>query len=75
MFSHTRSRFCISWDYGRADLSRDLEPGEVESISMTLRAPHEPGRYIVEFDMVSEHIAGFEDFSSGTLRHELVVKE
>ena len=42
---------------------------------MTLRAPQEPGRYIVEFDMVSEYIAWFEDFSSGTLRHELVVNE
>ena len=64
----------LSWDYGRADLPRDLEPGAVESVSITLRAPAEPGRYIVEFDMVAEHIAWFEDFGSGTLRHELVVR-
>ncbi|CAN5880947.1 hypothetical protein BH18ACI4_BH18ACI4_07870 [soil metagenome] len=65
----------LSWDYGRSDLAHDLELGEVESISIVLRAPHEPGRYIVEFDMVAEHIAWFEDFGSGTLRHELTVEE
>jgi tRNA (mo5U34)-methyltransferase len=64
----------LSWDYGRADLPQDLEPGEVASISIVLRAPQEPGRYIVEFDMVAEHIAWFEDFGSGTLRCELVVE-
>jgi tRNA (mo5U34)-methyltransferase len=63
----------LSWDYSRADLPHDLEPGEVESISIALRTPEEPGRYIVEFDMVAEHIAWFEDFGSGTLRHELTV--
>lgn len=63
----------LLWDYGRADLPRDLEPGEVESISIGLRAPAESGRYIVEFDMVAEHIAWFEDFGSGTLRCEVVV--
>ncbi len=63
----------ISWDYGRANLPQDLEPGAEAVIDMVLRAPQEPGRYIVEFDMVSEYIAWFEDFSSGTLRHELVV--
>lgn len=64
----------LSWDYGRADLPHDLEPGQMESISIALRAPREAGRYIVEFDMVAEHVAWFEDFGSGTLRHELVVE-
>jgi len=65
----------ISWDYGRANLPQDLEPGAEAVIGIILRAPQEPGRYIVEFDMVSEYVAWFEDFSSATLRHELVVKE
>jgi len=64
----------LFWDYGRADLPHDLKPGEVESINMSLRAPQESGRYIVEFDMVAEHVAWFEDFGSGTLRHELTVE-
>jgi tRNA (mo5U34)-methyltransferase len=65
----------LSWDYGRSDLPHDLEPGEGENISIALRAPQEPGRYIVEFDMVAEHIAWFEDFGSGTMRQELTVEQ
>jgi hypothetical protein len=63
----------LSWDYGRADLPRNLEPGAEASLCIGLQAPARPGSYIVEFDMVAEHIAWFEDFGSGTLRHELVV--
>jgi tRNA (mo5U34)-methyltransferase len=65
----------ISWDYGRADLPRDLEPGDSARIRLTLRAPEEPGAYVVEFDPVAEHVAWFEDFGSGTLRHALLVKD
>lgn len=64
----------VEWDYGRASLPDDLPPGEAASIDIKLRAPDAPGKYVVEFDMVAEHIAWFEDFGSGTLRHELVVK-
>jgi len=64
----------VEWDYGRARLPRDLEPGETENIEFKVRAPETPGRYIVEFDMVAEHIAWFEDHGSGTLRHELIVE-
>jgi hypothetical protein len=63
----------LAWDYGRADLPRDLAPGDDARVELTLRAPSEPGRYVVEFDMVAEHIAWFEDFGSGTLRHALDV--
>ena len=65
----------VAWDYARADLPRDLEPGETAQVEIKARAPAEPGRYVVEFDMVAEHVAWFEDFGSGTLRHELVVEE
>jgi tRNA (mo5U34)-methyltransferase len=65
----------VAWDYARADLPGDLEPGEAARIEIDARAPSEPGRYVVEFDMVAEHVAWFEDFGSGTLRHELVVEK
>lgn len=61
----------ISWDFGRSDLPRDLEPGEAAQIELRLHAPLEPGSYVIEFDMVAEHVAWFEDFGSGTLRHAL----
>jgi hypothetical protein len=64
----------IDWDYGRARLPHDLGPGESAEIEINLRAPQAPGRYIVEFDMVAEHVTWFEDHGSGTLRHELFVK-
>ena len=57
----------LAWDYGRADLPRDLAPGDAAPVEITLRAPAERGRYVVEFDMVAEHISWFEDFGSGTL--------
>jgi tRNA (mo5U34)-methyltransferase len=63
----------LDWDYGRAALSRDLAPGESEGVTIKLTAPREPGRYVVEFDAVAEHIAWFEDFGSGTLRLPLTV--
>jgi tRNA (mo5U34)-methyltransferase len=65
----------VAWDYARADLPRDLEPGESAQVVIKARAPDAPGRYIVEFDMVAEHVAWFEDFGSGTLRHELIVEK
>jgi tRNA (mo5U34)-methyltransferase len=64
----------VDWDYGRARMVGDLEPGQATQIEIKLRAPQTPGKYIVEFDMVAEHISWFEDHGSGTLRHELVVK-
>ena len=62
------------WDYGRARLPQDLDPGETARLEFRVRAPENPGRYIIEFDMVAEHVTWFEDHGSGTLRHELVVE-
>ena len=64
----------VNWDYGRARLPHDLGPGEAATLELLVRAPETPGRYIVEFDMVAEHVTWFEDHGSGTLRHELEVE-
>jgi tRNA (mo5U34)-methyltransferase len=64
----------VDWDYGRARLPRDLEPGETADLELRVRLPATAGRYIVEFDMVAEHVTWFEDHGSGTLRHEIVVE-
>jgi tRNA (mo5U34)-methyltransferase len=63
----------VDWDYGRARLPHDLEPGGTADIEFKVHAPQTPGRYTVEFDMVVEHVSWFEDHGSGTLRQELVV--
>jgi tRNA (mo5U34)-methyltransferase len=63
----------VEWDYGRASLPRDLMPGDTTELQLTVRLPKNPGRYILEFDMVAEHVTWFEDHGSGTLRHEITV--
>ena len=63
----------VAWDYERASLPRDLLPGEEVEVVLKALAPTEPGSYIVEFDMVAEHISWFEDYGSGTLRYKLSV--
>ncbi len=64
----------VEWDYARAHLPRDLEPGDAAEIELKVRLPKIPGSYILEFDMVAEHITWFEDHGSGTVRQELVVE-
>lgn len=63
----------LNWDGGRAILPRDLDPGESAEIEFVFRAPEEAGDYIIEFDMVAEHVTWFEDFSPGLLRHRFSV--
>ena len=64
----------VDWDYGRAPLPGNLEPGGIVTIVLRVQAPELPGAYIVEFDMVAEHVSWFEDHGLGTLRHELIVQ-
>ncbi|HEY0077736.1 MAG TPA: DUF1698 domain-containing protein [Pyrinomonadaceae bacterium] len=63
----------LFWYYAGALLPRDLAPSESISVELRMRAPDAPGQYLLEFDMVSEHLAWFEDLGSPTLKHELTV--
>jgi hypothetical protein len=63
----------LVWDYGRAALAHDVEPGQDAFIWIELTAPETPGRYLIEFDMVLEHFTWFEDLGAVTARTELVV--
>jgi len=53
---------------GRADLVEDVKPSEEITLSLTVTAPIEPGEYILELDMVQEHVAWFKDKGSPTCR-------
>lgn len=64
----------LFWYYAGARLPRDIMPGEVVSLELALRAPDKPGHYQLEFDMVAEHLAWFEDLGSLTLSHALRVE-
>jgi tRNA (mo5U34)-methyltransferase len=63
----------LNWDCGRAILPRDLSPGETADVEFVFRAPEKAGAYIIEFDMVAEHVTWFEDFGAGVLRHRFAV--
>ena len=60
-------------DYGRADLPRDLAPGESEVITIELTAPDEPGEYRVELDVVREGVAWFSSRGSASIRCSVTV--
>ena len=64
----------LFWYHGAARISRDIAPGDAESIEMAFQSPAQAGAYLVEFDMVSEHLAWFNDLGSLTLKHELRVE-
>ena len=63
----------LNWDCGRAILPRDLAPGDTAELEFVFRAPAKSGDYIIEFDMVAEHVTWFEDFGAGVLRHRFSV--
>ena len=63
----------LSWYHAGAYLPADVAPGEAVSIEIAMRAPSKPGQYRLEFDMVAEHLAWFEDLGSAVVRHELTV--
>ena len=64
----------ISWYHAGAFLPHDVEPNDAVDLEIALRAPAAAGRYRLEFDMVSEHLAWFEDLGSEVLSQELVVE-
>ncbi len=64
----------LFWYHAGAVLPKGVAPGDRVSLEVNFRAPEMPGRYILEFDMVSEHLAWFEDIGSRTLRRELRVE-
>lgn len=62
------SRYCAG-----AFLPDDVAPGESVEIEIALRAPDSTGNYLLEFDLVAENLAWFEDLGSVVLRHNLSV--
>jgi hypothetical protein len=63
----------VNRDYERAWLPDSLAPGAQTRIPMSLKAPAEPGRYAIKFDLVSEGIDWFEACGSPTTTKTLVV--
>ncbi len=45
----------------RTDLAADVQPGEIFTSEVTVRAPLKPGAYVLQLDAVRESIAWFSD--------------
>jgi SAM-dependent methyltransferase len=61
------------WDDGRASLANDLLPCEQAELELMINAPLEEGEYILELDMVQEHVGWFQKKGSVPLRLPLKV--
>ncbi len=69
-----RNETPISLYHAGAFLPHDIAPGETVEIEIGLKAPEAAGDYTLNFDMVSEHLAWFEDLGSEVLNHSLSVE-
>jgi hypothetical protein len=59
---------------GGTTLGRDLKPGEELSLPIRVRAPRQPGEYLLEFDMVQEQVNFFRERGSEPARVKVVVR-
>jgi hypothetical protein len=60
-------REVIAFDYLRSPLPRDVEPGEAVDLLIVAPVPAEPGRFLLELDLVDEGIAWFGSLGSPTV--------
>ncbi|HEY9204693.1 MAG TPA: methyltransferase domain-containing protein [Candidatus Methanoperedens sp.] len=61
-------------DDARASLTKNIEPSDEVKLSLLITAPHIPGFYILELDMVQEMVSWFKDKGSETTRVNITVK-
>ncbi len=64
----------ISRYHAGAFLPHDVEPNTAVELDIVLRAPESAGLFILQFDMVSEHLAWFEDLGSKVLTLQIRVE-
>ncbi len=64
----------VAWYAAGAFLPNDVEPNDAVELEIVLRAPESAGDFILQFDMVSEHLAWFEDLGSEVVTHQLTVE-
>ncbi len=51
----------IQWDGNRGLLDGDTSDGQEAIVKITIKAPDEPGRYILQYDMVHEGVTWFSE--------------
>jgi len=60
-------------DFARGYLTQDLPPGAEDTIKLSFTAPDKKDRYILEFDMVNEHVCWFNDKGSEPCEMEIEI--
>ena len=65
----------VSEFHGEPPLPRAVAPGETISLKIEHAAPQRPGRYILKFDLVAQHVCWFEDVGSEAFTIEFEVIE
>ncbi|KPU43689.1 acyltransferase family protein [Oxobacter pfennigii] len=58
----------------RTYLESPIKPGDIQNININILTPSNPGRYILEFDMIQENVAWFEDKGSNTIEIAVEIK-
>ena len=61
-------------DDGRMRLTADLAPGQMIELDLWITAPSEPGEYVLDVDLVQEHICWFAQRGSTTGRAPVDVR-
>ena len=63
----------VVWADGRAPFHSSLHPGESVTLALPVRAPGQPGDYLVEIDLVEEGVTWFKDKRANTIFLEMSV--
>jgi hypothetical protein len=61
-------------DDGRTTLSRDVKPGEEVELELRVKAPENPGSYVLMVDLVQENVAWFNERGSATANLAVTVE-
>ncbi len=64
----------VAWDGARTKLPEDVDAGGKVSLSATVYASVPPGTYVLEWDVVQEHIAWFSTLGAATVRTRVDVE-